>query len=118
MLPMQCQITKTNIGLKVLNYLPLTLTDFRPQTLFASRLTLRVQLLNDKHFFYNTFLCSIFTKFLAFQHGNICKICEQSKVASLFLKKILPKNPEFSLRLALFMDNLGEFPFPNRITCG
>ena len=66
---MQCRITKTNIGVKVLNYLPLTLTDFPPQALFA-RLMLRVKLLGDKHFCYNTFLCSIFIKFVAFQHGT------------------------------------------------
>ena len=71
---------------------------------------LSVKLLDDKHFFYNTFLCRIFTKFVAFQHGNICKIYERSKVASLFSKKFLPKIPKFSLRLPLFMDNLGEFP--------
>ena len=46
MLPILCSgITKTNIGLKVLSYVPLTLTDFPPQALFASRLTLRVKLL-------------------------------------------------------------------------
>ena len=57
-------------------------------------------------------------KFVAFQHGNICKICEGSKVASLFLKILLPKIPELSLRLALFMDNLGEIPFPKWVACG
>ena len=43
-------------------------------------------------------------------------MCERSKVASLFLKKFLPKIPEFSLRLALFMDSLGAIPFPNTVT--
>ena len=34
MLPILCsRITKTNIGLKVLNYLPVTLTDFPPQAM-------------------------------------------------------------------------------------
>ena len=51
MLPVLCSgITKTNIGLKVLNYLPMMLTDFPPQALFARRLMLRVKLLDDKHF--------------------------------------------------------------------
>ena len=59
------EITKTNIGLKVQNYLPLTLTNLPPQALFTRRLMLRVILLDDKH-------------------------------------------------LALFMNNLGELPFPNR----
>ena len=61
MLPILCSgIAKTNIGLKVLNYLPLMSADFPPQALFARRLMLRVTLLRDKHFFvsifYNTFL--------------------------------------------------------------
>ena len=43
-------ITKTNIGLTILYYLSLTLTDFPPQALFARRLMLRVKLLDDKHF--------------------------------------------------------------------
>ena len=47
---MQCQITKTNIGLKVLNYLSLTLTDFPPQGLFTRRLMLTVKLLDDNIF--------------------------------------------------------------------
>ena len=63
-------ITKTNIGLKVLNYLSLTLTDFPPQALFARRLVLRVKLLDDKHFSrqicYNTFQYSIYTRFVEF----------------------------------------------------
>ena len=63
-------ISKTNIGLKVLNYLSLTLTDFPPQALFTRRLMLRVKLLDDKLFFLqifsNNFLCSIYTKFVAF----------------------------------------------------
>ena len=74
---MQCRIAKTNIALKVVNYLPLTLTSFPPQLLFARRLMFGVKLLDDKPFFYNTFLCRIFTKFVAFQRGNICKICER-----------------------------------------
>ena len=51
MLPILCsRITKTNIGLKVLNHLPFALTDFPPQALLARRLMLRVKLLDDKHF--------------------------------------------------------------------
>ena len=58
MLAILCSgITKTNIGLKVLNYLPLTLTDFPPLVLFASRSMLRVKLLDDKHFFLLIFCC-------------------------------------------------------------
>ena len=56
MMPILCSagVTKTNIGLKVLNYLSLTLTDFPPQELFARRLMLRVKLLDDKHFPYRS----------------------------------------------------------------
>ena len=58
MIPILCSgITKTNIGLKVLNYLPLTLTDFPAQPLFARILIFRAKLLDNKHFsllvFYN-----------------------------------------------------------------
>ena len=71
-MPILCsaEITKTSIGLKVLNYLSLTLTDFPPQALFARRLMLRAKLLDDKHFslqiFYNAFLYNIYIKFVAF----------------------------------------------------
>ena len=75
-MPILCsaRITKTNMGLKVLNYLSLTLTDFPPQAMFARRLMLRVKLLDDEHFsrqiFYNTFLCSKFVdcSVLTWQH--------------------------------------------------
>ena len=72
-MPILCSaaVTKTNIGLKILNYLSLRLTNYSPQALFARRLILRVKLLDDKHFsllqvFDNTFYYSIYTKFVAF----------------------------------------------------
>ena len=57
MLPILCTgITKTNIGLKVSNCLPLTLTDFPPQALFACRLILRVKLLKVNIFSNRSFI--------------------------------------------------------------
>ena len=72
---MQCQITKTNIGLKFLNYLPLTLTDFPSQALFARRLMLRVKLLHGKHTFLHFYIFTKFVDISTWQNtGNICKI--------------------------------------------
>ena len=57
MLPILCSgITKTNVGPKVLNYLPSTLTDFVPQALFTRILMLRAKLLDDKHLSYRSFI--------------------------------------------------------------
>ena len=85
---LQCGITETNIGLKVLNYLFFTLTDIPPKGLFSRRLMLRVKLLDDKHFslqiFYNTFLNSIYTKFVAFQHGKFARFANDQRSLRCF----------------------------------
>ena len=74
------------------NIVLLTLPYFFPQALFARKWMLRVKLFDNR-----CFLLYIL----------------QEKFS---VSKKIPK--KFSIRLALFVDNLGEFPSPNRVTCG
>ena len=48
-------------------------------------------------------------RFTRFANGQRSLLCFQKNSCQKF---------QNSLRLALFMDNLGKIPFPNRVTCG
>ena len=52
------------------------------------------------------------------QRFNMATFANGQRSLRCLKKKFLPNIPEFSLRLTSFMDNLGEFAFPNRVSCG